>query len=44
MENNENLYFGIPPIGGTMVNKVMYQNPTIFLVNITWAKLTYVLD
>ena len=26
------------------INKDEYQNPAIFLVNITWAKLTYVLD
>ena len=44
MKNNENSNFGIPPIGGTINNKEEYQNSTIFLVNITWANLTNVLN
>jgi len=44
MKNNENSNFGIPPIGGTINNKEEYQNTAIFLVNITWANLTYSLN
>jgi len=44
MKNNENSNFGIPPIGGTINNKATHQNNAIFLVIITWASLTNVLD
>ena len=44
MNYNVNSLCEIPLIGGILGKKDEYQNPTIFFVNITWAKLTYVLN
>ena len=44
MKNNEKVIYEIPHIGGIHRKKATYQNSVIFLVNTTWASLTYVLD